>query len=85
MTLVNIVVQKNLGPGIQLSVGHLGAGAPIDVTFERVVVQGVALDGVNGSPSPPYTYIPYTQPQPKPQTRTQTQTRARSQSLSLLR
>ena len=34
---------------MQVAVQHLGAGAPIDVSFERVLVQGVALDGVNAS------------------------------------
>ena len=49
ITLVDIIIRYNLGPGLQIAVQHLGAGAPIDVNFERVLVQGVALDGVNAS------------------------------------
>lgn len=49
VTLIDIVIRQNLGPGIQVSVAHLGAGAPIDVNFKRVLVQGVALDGVNAT------------------------------------
>lgn len=49
VTLVDIVVRENLGPGIQVSVAHLGAGAPIDVSFLRVIVQGAALSGVNAT------------------------------------
>ena len=49
VSLVDIIIRQSLGPGIQFAVHNLGAGAPIDVRFNRVIVQGAALDGVNAS------------------------------------